>query len=170
MRKNDFNIQKTGLCLLYLSITLEVILVIVDKSNYTNPIEGQLFRITFLLAAGKILCTEYSLREWAAMLAAGIFGFVSYKITGRNEILRIVVFIAACKGADMKKALKYVLYLTAAGCLLLVLLGYRYLRRTVSGNRFRKRIQTDKVLLWPGASQRASLYVYDAGIIGALPV
>lgn len=123
LRKNDFNIRKTGLCLLYLSITLEVILVIVDKSNYTNPIEGQLFRITFLLAAGKILCTEYSLREWAAMLAAGIFGFVSYKITGRNEILRIVVFIAACKGADMKKALKYVLYLTAAGCLLLVLLS-----------------------------------------------
>lgn len=41
------NIGKLGVWLFYLSITLELIIVIVDKSNYTNPIEGQLFRITF---------------------------------------------------------------------------------------------------------------------------
>ena len=65
---NKLNIGKLGVLLFYLSITLELIIVIVDKSNYTNPIEGQLFRITFLLAAGKVLCTKYSIREWASML------------------------------------------------------------------------------------------------------
>ncbi len=120
---HKLNIGKLGVLLFYLSITLELIIVIIDKSNYTNPIEGQLFRITFLLAAGKVLCTKYSIREWAAMLLFGLLGFVSYRVTGRNEILRIVVFIAACKGTDMKKLLKYVFYMTTAGCLLLVILS-----------------------------------------------
>ena len=88
--------------------------MIVDKSNYINPIEGQLFRVTFLLAAGKILCTKYSIKEWAVLMLFGILGIVSYKATGRNEILRIVAFIAACKGTDVKKLLKYVFYTTAA--------------------------------------------------------
>ena len=57
------------------------------------------------------------------MLLFGLLGFVSYRVTGRNEILRIVVFIAACKGTDMKKLLKYVFYMTTAGCLLLVILS-----------------------------------------------
>lgn len=120
---DQFNIRKIGVWLLYLSVTLEIIIVIIDKSNYTNPIEGQLFRITFLLAAGKILCTKYSVKEWAAMILFGILGIISYKITGRNEILRIVAFVAACKGMNMRKLLKYVFYMTAAGCLLLVVLS-----------------------------------------------
>lgn len=116
-------LDQIGLYLLYFSVTLEIIIVIIDKSNYTNPLEGQLFRITFLLAAGKVLCTKYSLKEWVAMIMFGILGLISYKITGRNEILRIIAFVAACKGTDVKKLLKYVFYLTAAGCLLLVFLS-----------------------------------------------
>lgn len=107
----------------YFCVTLEILLVIIDKSNYTNPLEGQLLRVTFLLAALKIVCTGYSLKEWTAMLLSGILGWISYRVTGRNEILRIVVFIAACKGVDMGKALKYVFCATAAGCLALVLLS-----------------------------------------------
>ena len=116
-------IDKIGLYLLYFSVTLEIIIVIIDKSNYTNPLEGQLFRITFLLAGGKVLCTKYSLKEWAALIMFGLLGLISYKITGRNEILRIIAFVAACKGTDVKKLLKYVFYLTTAGCLLLVFLS-----------------------------------------------
>ena len=112
---DQFHIRKIGILLLYLSITLEIIIVIVDKSNYTNPIEGQLFRVTFLLATGKILCTKYSIKEWAVLGLFGILGVVSYKATGRNEILRIVAFIGACKGTDVKKLLKYVFYTTMAG-------------------------------------------------------
>lgn len=114
---------RAGILFFYLCITLEILLVIVDKSNYTNPLEGQLFRITFLLAALKILCTRYSNREWVTIFLFGILGFISYRVTGRNEIIRIVAFIAACKGVEMKKALKYVFFTTAAGCLVLVTLS-----------------------------------------------
>lgn len=120
---DKLNIDKIGIWLLYLSVTLEILIVIIDKSNYINPIEGQLFRLTFLLAAGKVICTKYSFKEWGAILLFGFLGFLSYKATGRNEILRVVVFIAACKGTDMKKLLKYVFYMTTAGCLLLVILS-----------------------------------------------
>ena len=123
MKEKSYLIEKISLWLLYLSVTLEIIIVIIDKSNYTNPLEGQLFRITFLLAAGKVLCTKYSAKEWAAMILFGILGLISYKVTGRNEILRIIAFVAACKGVDVKKLLKYVFYLTTAGCLLLVFLS-----------------------------------------------
>ena len=118
-RIKALNRDKAGAWLLYLSVALECIIVIIDKSDYINPIEGQLFRITFLLAAGKVLLTKYSRRDWAAIAVFGILGFISYKVTGRNEILRIVVFIAACKHMDMKKVLKFVFYMTLFGCLLL---------------------------------------------------
>lgn len=118
-----WDIKRLATAFLYLSITLEILIVIVDKSNYTNPIEGQLFRITFLLAACKVLLTRYSLKEWLVMFVCGIFGFISYKATGRNEILRIVVFLAACKDTDMRKVLKYVFYTTVAGCGILVFLS-----------------------------------------------
>lgn len=116
-------LNKIGTAMLYLSVTLEILLVIIDKSDYINPIEGQLFRITFLLAVVKIFLTKYSLREWLAIILFGCLGMISYKATGRNEILRIAVFIAACKSADMKKMLKYVFFTTLAGCLFLVLLS-----------------------------------------------
>lgn len=116
-------IKNMGIILLYLSVTLEILIVLIDKSDYINPIEGQLFRITFLLAALKLIMTRYSLNEWLAIILFGILGIISYRATGRNEILRIVVFVAACKSTDMKKLLKYVFYLTLAGCLFLMFLS-----------------------------------------------
>lgn len=116
-------VSRVAALFFYLSVTLEILIVIIDKSNYINPIEGQLFRITFLLAAVKMLLTKYTVREWAAIGFFGILAFISYRMTGRNEILRIVVLIAACKGIDMRKALKFIFYLTLGGCLLLVFLS-----------------------------------------------
>lgn len=129
-------IQKIGIWFLYLSVLLEILIVIIDKSNYTNPIEGQLFRITFLLAAVKILLTKYTRKEWITMILFGFIGLISYKVTQRNEILRIVVFIAACKNVDVKKVLKFVFYTTLAGCMFLVFLS-------VSGIYGRLALETD---------------------------
>ena len=50
-------------------------------------------------------------------------GFLSYQITGRNEILRIVMFVAACKDIDMIRCLKMVFWMTLVGCLGIVLLS-----------------------------------------------
>ena len=46
--------------LFYIGLTMELIIVIVDKSNYTNPIEGRLFQVTFLLFFLKMLLTAYT--------------------------------------------------------------------------------------------------------------
>lgn len=121
--KNEKKIEKAAEIFFYASLLLELVIVIIDKSDYINPIEGQLFRITFLLAAVKVFLTKYSWKEWFWIGAFGILGFISYRVTGRNEILRIVVFVAACKNVDLKKMMSVVFYVTLGGCMLLMFLS-----------------------------------------------
>lgn len=107
----------------YIGLTIELLMVIIDKSNYINPIEGYLFRLTFLLFACKLLLTRYEWREWALIFVMEAVGFLSYRVTGANDIIRVVTFVAACKGIPMREALKYTFYVTLAGCLAIVALA-----------------------------------------------
>lgn len=107
----------------YLAVMIEVLIVIVDKSAYINPIEGRLFQITFLLFAVKTALTKYSRKEYLAIFLFLLLGAVSYFVTGRNEIVRLVMFIAACKDVDMMKCLKLVFYMTLVGCAVLIMLS-----------------------------------------------
>lgn len=107
----------------YAAILIEVLIVIVDKSNYTNPIEGRLFQITFVLCFVKVCLTRYTFKEYGTIFLFGIIGAVSYFSTGRNELLRLIMLIAACKGIDMKKCLKMIFWLTFSGCLGIILLS-----------------------------------------------
>lgn len=116
-------INRTAEIFFYASLLLELVIVIIDKSDYINPIEGQMFRITFLLAAVKVLLTKYSWKEWLWIAAFGVLGLLSYRVTGRNEILRIVVFVAACKNVELKRMMSVVFYVTLGGCMLLVFLS-----------------------------------------------
>ncbi len=109
--------------LFYAGLTIELLIVIIDKSNYTNPIEGYLFRVTFLLFAGKVLLTKYDWKEGALILAFEALGFISYRITEANDIIRIVTFVAACKDIPLRQMLRYTFYMTLAGCLVIVLLS-----------------------------------------------
>lgn len=109
--------------LFYAGLTIELLVVIIDKSNYTNPIEGYLFRITFLLFAAKLLLTRLDVKEWAVIWAFEAVGFISYRITGANDIIRIVTFVAACKDIPLRQMLKYTFYVTLAGCMVIVLLS-----------------------------------------------
>ena len=43
--------------LFYGGLTIELLIVIVDKSNLINPFEGRLFQITFLIFLLKLLLT-----------------------------------------------------------------------------------------------------------------
>lgn len=115
--------SKIAYCVFYLGVFIEVMLVLIDKSAYTNPIEGQVFRLTFLLFLLKVCLTKYFLKEY---LLAGFFlfvGAISYVITGRNEIVRVVVFLMACKEIDMLKCLKFVFWITLSGCLVIMTLA-----------------------------------------------
>lgn len=116
----------------YLGVVIEVLIVLVDKSAYTNPIEGQLFRLTFLLFMIKACLTKYS---WKEYLIIGFFlgmGVISYLVTGRNEIIRIVMFLAACKDIDMIKCLKVVFWMTLAGSIIIMILALTGIFGTVS--------------------------------------
>ncbi len=121
----------------YLALLMELVVVIIDKSNLTNPYVSWCFRITFLLTAATVLLTNYTKREYAWILAFLVLGVISYKVTGRNEIIRLVVFVAACKDLDLKKVLKTMFFVTTGGCLLLMFLSVtgiygRLLLETVS--------------------------------------
>lgn len=107
----------------YLGLTIELCMVIVDKSNYINPIEGWLFRITFVIFALKLVFTEYTWGEWCLIAFLEVIGFISYRVTGKNDIIRIVTFAAACKGIPLKQMLRYTFYVTLAGCMGIVFLS-----------------------------------------------
>lgn len=114
-------IQKVTAYSLYLAIIIETLMVVIDKSYLVNPIEGQLFRITFLLCVIKVAGTKYSYKEYIGFGALFLLCFLSYRITGRNELMRFLMFIMACKDVDVKKCLKISFYITLAGCAAIIL-------------------------------------------------
>lgn len=121
MEKKKDILTEIAYCSFFLGVMIEVLLVLIDKSAFTNPFEGRIFQITFLLFGVKVLFTRYSAKEWLVIILFTGLGAVSYYTTGRNEIIRLVMFFTACKGIDMKVCLKLVFYLTLIGCTIIVL-------------------------------------------------
>ena len=106
-----------------LALFIELTIVLVEKSEYIIQYEGVWFRLTFLLFGVSLITTKHHVKEWIALFIFGIIGIVSYKITGRNEILRWIIFIWACQGKDMKKVLKFTFWYTLAGCVIIMFLS-----------------------------------------------
>lgn len=123
LRSKYRKISSAGIYLLYAGLTIELLIVIIDKSNYINPVEGRLFQITFVLFLLKLLMTDYTKKEWCVILFLEAAAFASYRITGANDLIRIVTFVAACKDVPLKQMLKYIFYVTLAGCAVIVLLS-----------------------------------------------
>lgn len=115
--------NKCGTAAFYLALVLEMLYVLIDKSEYILPYETWLFRLTFLLFVVKIACTKYTLREWGCIFLMGIVGMISFVITDREEIIRMVAFVAAMKGIPVKTAVKVTFYETLVGCFLIVFLS-----------------------------------------------
>ena len=86
-----------------LGLFIELTIVIVEKSEYIIQYEGWWFRITFLLFGLSLITTKRDIKQWIWFGIFAIIGVISYRATGRNEILRWTVFIWACYGKDMKK-------------------------------------------------------------------
>ena len=99
-------IEQFGRICFYAGLLLELLIVILDKSSWINPLEGQMFRVSFLLFACKLCVTKYSKKEWLAVLAAGVIAGLCYLGSDRDEAVRAVVFVASMKGIDHKKALR----------------------------------------------------------------
>lgn len=109
--------------LFYIGLTIELLIVIVDKSNYINPIEGRLFQITFAFFALKLLLTDYTKKQWCIIIALEAAAFLSYRITGANDLIRLVTFVAACKDIPLRQMLKYTFYVTLTGCMAIIFLS-----------------------------------------------
>ena len=118
------NRQKIGELIFYIGITLELLFVLYDKSAFHSLNTGMWFRVTFLLFATKVMLTKYTIKEWCWMAFLGLIGFISYKCSSRNDMLRLVVMCAAFKDVDYKKVIKYAFYVMTAGCLLILILAF----------------------------------------------
>ena len=125
-------IKRIGELCFWPGLVTELLIVIIDKSAYINPFEGQLFRLTFLLFFIKLSLTKYSTKEWLCILVFGFIMTLSYFINERDETVRVIVFIAACKGMDIKKVMKVIFWVTMAGCATLILLSVTGIYGTVS--------------------------------------
>lgn len=132
MRQRQQIVSKIAYCSFYFAVLTEILIVLVDKSSFVNPIEGRLFQITFLLCFLKVCLTKYSGREYLTIFLFCGLGAISYFATGRNEIIRFVMFVAACKDIDMRKCLKLVFWVTLIGCAAIVLLSVAGIYGTVS--------------------------------------
>lgn len=110
-------------CSFYLGLLIELTIVLLDKSEYIIQLEGQWFRLTFVLFGISMITGKHNLKSWVCFVIMSFMGVISYFHTGRNEILRAVVMIWACQGKDMKKALKFSFWYTAAGCGVIFLLS-----------------------------------------------
>ncbi len=123
MTKRQEIVSKIGYYCFYAAVIIEVLIVLVDKSNYTNPMQGRLFQFTFLLTFIKVCLTRYTKKEYVVIVLFLCLGAISYFVADRNEIIRFVMFIAACKNIDMIKCLKLVFYMTLAGCMIIIFLS-----------------------------------------------
>lgn len=124
MKIEQKQIEKIAYGSFYLGAIIEVLMVIIDKSALINPVEGRLFQLTFLLFLIKTCLTRYDKKEYAVIAAFLALGAISYFVTGRNDIVRIVMFLVACKNVDMQKCLRLVFYMTLTGCLLIMFLSF----------------------------------------------
>lgn len=123
LRSKIHKVNSAGIYFFYIGLTIELFIVVIDKSNYINPVEGRLFQITFVLFLLKLLLTDYTKKEWCVIILLEAVAFVSYRITGANDLIRILTFVAACKNIPLKQMLRYTFYVTLAGCAVIIALS-----------------------------------------------
>lgn len=116
-------LNRIGNLCFWIALVIECMIVMIDKSAYTNPWEGKLFRLTFVLFCIKVITTQYSQKEWIIIAIVGMLVSVSYLINSKDEVVRAAVFVISCKNIDVKKILKVVLGITLAGSIVLFILA-----------------------------------------------
>ena len=101
----------------------ELVLVILDKSEFRFEYASQVYRVTFLLFMAKLLTVRREKRESVFLLMALLFGAAVWRITGRNELIRFAAFTGALRGTDIRRSGRFAFYVTAAGSALLCVLS-----------------------------------------------
>lgn len=115
--------ERLGQTCFWAGLFLELLIVILDKSDYLNVYESGMFRIAFVLFALKVCLTRCSGKEWLWMMGLGLFSVIAYRVSGRDEFVRFAVFACSVKDIEVKKALRFAFWVTLAGSLMLILLS-----------------------------------------------
>ena len=112
--------------LFYLGLAAEILLVIWDKSSWTNPYMGLICRMTFLLFAFCCACSvrKSTMTEDIVFAIGVLIGALSWRFGGRNDLLRIVIFLRAAGTVSVPRAMKVTFVSSVLGCLGLVGLAF----------------------------------------------
>ncbi len=123
--KDPKELNKLRSILFNIMMTIEIVVVFLDKSDFHFAYESYVFRVTFLMACFIILLgiKEYAIREYVLTFGLMIIAVITYKSSGRNDMLRFLAFIAACKGIDIKKNLKLFFIENVIGSFVLIFLA-----------------------------------------------
>ena len=112
--------------LFYLGLAAEILLVIWDKSSWTDPYMGQICRMTFLLFAVCCACSvrKSTMAEDIVFAIGVLIGALTWRFGGRNDLLRIVIFLRAAGTVSVPRAMKVTFVSSVLGCLGLVGLAF----------------------------------------------
>lgn len=119
----DENRKKIVNCLFYVALTIELVLMIVEKSEMVFPYESYVFRVTFVLTFLAVLIMKHGWKEWIGIIIVLAVSFYCYRLSGKNDLLRLAVFLMASRDIDLEKAMKYSFYTTLAGFVLIFVLA-----------------------------------------------
>lgn len=123
--KDSQELNKVRSILFDIMLTIELIVVFLDKSDFHFAYESYVFRVTFLISCLIILLgiTKYDIREYAITLVLMAIALITYRSSGRNDMIRCLTFIAACKGLDIRSKLKLFFYENLIGSAILIILS-----------------------------------------------
>ena len=97
----DENRKKIKDIFFYTALTLELLLMILEKSEISFGYESYVFRVTFLLTLVAMALVKRDKKEWLLVAILLGFTFVCYELSGKNDLLRVAVFLAAARDIDL---------------------------------------------------------------------
>jgi len=116
-------VLEIGRIFFYIGLFFELIIFFLDRSDWQNIYQSQMFRVTFVFFVIKCLLTKYDKKQWLFIILTAIFTFINYRICYKDEIIRVMVFVIAMKDLDYKRVLKFNYIFTVIGVVLLGLLA-----------------------------------------------
>lgn len=120
---NTNNRRKLANRLFYLALIIELILMIVEKSELVFSYESYVFRITFVITFLAVIITDHGSRQWAIIIAVWVFTFACYRLTGKNDLLRLATFIMAGQNINLGKTMKLMFWTCLIGFVSIALLS-----------------------------------------------
>lgn len=109
--------------LFYIALLIELVLMIVEKSDLNVSFESHIFRVTFVLTLLAVLINRHDKKQWIIIGLVWIFTFICYRLTGRNELLRFSTFVMAAQHINLGKTMKATFWVNLTGFAMIALLA-----------------------------------------------